>query len=200
MKLPQSPTPDIPLRHRAAHAGRSGRTRAGCWSGAFHLTGRVVCGLIAAMHVVPLWRVTLRLFDSGPTAPLVITWLVLALLVGALFIKAAGRAFIPARTRRASTLAMLLACAVCHGEVLVSAGQLPAMTAVLTAGGTAGLMVVAARRFRVGAAGRSPSIDDLFASACCLHYEGCSVPPLLLVVCGPQSPRGPPRRAQAIMV
>src|SRR5437879_4066182 len=101
------------------------------------LFSRIACGLLAALHITPLLRVSRNIMEQGPTPALIATWAVLVLLIGVLAAKAAGVVFFRAGSRRASTVALILACALFHGDVIISKDAAPTTIAVLTVAGGA---------------------------------------------------------------
>jgi hypothetical protein len=158
------------------------------------LFGRLACGLLAAMHIAPLLRVSRHVLEQGPTPALVATWAVLALLVGLLAAKAAGLVFLPAGSRKASIIALILAAALFHGDVIVSKDAAPTTVAVLTAAGGAVVAAPVLRRVHEHLTGRGVSFKDLFPTTLWARLRGEPSPaPLCLVDLSATRPRGPPR-------
>lgn len=156
---------------------------------------RSACGLLAAMHVAPLVRVSSQLVH-GPTPALVATWAVLALLIGVLAAKAAGLALLPERFRfrRAQLVAFLAAAAVFHGDVVISKDQAPTTVAILATTGAAAAAVPLLRRVRDHLTGFGPSYRDLFPALLWGRSNCEQAPrPLCFVGLSVAHPRGPPR-------
>ncbi len=127
----------LSLSTTRARTPRSGgqRTTLG-W--AVGIAARLACGLLAAIHLTPLWRTVRHILDQGPVPTLVATGAVLVLLIALLAAKAAGIVFFSAGHRRASLVAFITAAALFHGDVVVSKNLAPT-TAVLTVSGARSL-------------------------------------------------------------
>jgi hypothetical protein len=183
-------------RYAAAAANRAadrGKLTRRSWLKLVPLMVRSACGLLAAMHIAPLLRVSRHVLEQGPTPALVATWAVLALLVGALAAKAAGLAFLPSRSGRFTLVAIIAACAVFHGEVIVSKDSTPTV-AVLTTVGAAAAAAPLLRRVRDHLAGRGSSYKTLFPAKFWGFVSLDAAPaPLCLVGLSAAKPRGPPR-------
>jgi hypothetical protein len=155
---------------------------------------RLACGLLAAVHVAPLLRVSRNVLEQGPSAVLVATWAVLALLIGVLAAKAAGLAFFPARSRRTAAVTFLLISALFHGDVLASK-DVPPTIAVLSTTATAAGVVILGRKLHEHLSGGF-SLKSLFPAniwARLAPQPACD--PVCLVTIGSRRPRGPPRAA-----
>jgi hypothetical protein len=157
---------------------------------------RSACGLLAAMHVAPLVRVSSQLLH-GPTPALVATWAVLALLIGVLAAKAAGLAILPRHRfplRRAPLIAFITAAAVFHGDVIISSkDHAPTTVAVLVTTGAAAAAVPLLRRVREQLTGSGASYKQLFPALLWGRAAREHAPrPLSLVGLSAAVPRGPP--------
>ena len=174
-----------------AHAAAGKPHRSSCVKFT-QLVSRLTCGLLAAMHIAPLLRVSRHIMEQGPTPTLVVSGAVLALLIGVLTAKAAGLVFLRKGSRRASTISLFLACAIFHGDALATKDVVPTV-AVLTTAATAVIAIKVARKLREELKGRGLSFEDLFpANIWALLSPEPRAIPLCLVASGPRRPRGPP--------
>jgi hypothetical protein len=144
------------------------------------------------MHVSPLLRVSRNIVEQGPTLPLLAAWGVLAVLIGVLTAKAAGLVFFRNGSRRLSLVTLIVACALFHGEVIVSVDAPKTIAILATAGGTVAVVSLA-HRFREHLAGTGPAIADLFPMTLWARLSGePATNPLCFVGLGASQPRGPP--------
>jgi len=155
--------------------------------------GRWVCGLLAVVHVAPLVRLSRQVLEEGPTPILVATAAVLALLIGVLAVKAAGLVFLHAGSRRASLIALVVACGLFHYNAIVATNAAPITVAIVgtVCGGVAvpGL----GRRLRDQLAGTARGLGGLLHPVFWGRLGGDSGHgPLCLVGLGVRQARAPP--------
>jgi hypothetical protein len=159
------------------------------------IAGRIACGLLAAMHITPLWRVSRHVVEQGPTPALVATWAVLALLIGVLTAKAAGVVFFRVGSRRASITALIAAAALFHGDALAGKDIAPATVAVLVATATTVVAVSLGRKLHEHFAGVGEPFKSLFLNSSWSFAERPFFhDPLPVFDPGNAQPRGPPHR------
>jgi hypothetical protein len=105
---------------------------------------RFVWAALAAVHVLPLWRVSGRLLHDGLSPSSVGLWLVLAGLLALFLLKSLGVPFLRVRCSRTALLALLVCFGLAHGDDAAQWAKDPAHAAATWAlAGTAGAVTLA---------------------------------------------------------